>query len=330
MQQEPGGPPRPRDPATAWRLAVALAGMIVVLGLATVLVSMLGGGGGDASATSPVVSSAVTAQPPSAPQEQLRATPALRIHPQRAQAGPPLELQVHGIGCPGSSGVLTITEAGSASGTGGADRLVVRRRFDVLPDHSFRATPSLVGQPPGSYRVSIACERYRTAEAFGQLDPRQIFELTEVLELTGPTAAREFVVSPAQATPGTSTQFGYAGQSCVGPGARVEVRLFPPSAMARGPVVLLSPSVVGGSWQGVTTVPAAAAYGTYTLEASCSDNRGLQFRYVTRHVHFGEMVLAVEPTVSTWDDLLDNLGIRLKPVVPAAETAVAAKPSDTG
>ncbi len=304
--------------------------MIVVLGLATALASMLGGPDDDASATSPVVSAAVIAQPPSAPQEKLRATPALRIHPQRAQAGPPLELQVDGIGCPGSSGVLTITEAGSAGGTGGADRLVVRRRFDVLPDRSFRATPTLVGQPPGSYRVSIACERYRTAEAFGQLDPRQIFELTEVLELTGPTAAREFVVSPVQATPGTSTQFGYAGQSCVGPGARVEVRLFPPSAMARGPVVLLSPPVVGGSWQGVTTVPAAAAYGTYTLEASCSDNRGLQFRYVTRHVHFGEMVLAVEPTVSTWDDLLDNLGIRLKPVVPAAETAVAAKPSYTG
>lgn len=304
--------------------------MIVVLGLATVLVSMLGGGGDDGSVASPAGSPAATAQPPSAPQEQLRATPALRIHPQRAQAGPPLELQVDGIGCPGSSGVLTITEAGSAAETGTADRLVVRRRFDVLPDRSFTATPILVGQPPGSYRVSIACERYRTAEAFGELDPRQVFELTEVLELTGPTAAREFVVSPLQATPGTATQFGYAGQSCVGPGARVEVRLFPPSVMARGPVVLLTPPVVAGSWQGVTTVPAAAAYGTYTFEASCLDSGGLQFRYVTRHVHFGELVLAVEPTVSTWDDLLDNLGIRLKPAVPAVETAVAAKPSYTG
>ncbi len=328
MPPQRGAPLPPTPWATRWRLGVALVGLVVVLGVAMVVVSMLGGE--DGSASFPGAAPADAEQVPSAPEEQLRATPALRIHPQRAQAGPPLELQVHGIGCPGSSGVLTVTEAGSAAQAGGVDRLVVRRRFDVQADRSFQVTPTLVGQPAGSYRVSIACERYRTAEAFGQVNSREIFELTEVLELTGPTAALEFVVGPLQAVPGKATQFGFGGESCVGVGARVEVRVFPPSAMARGPVTVLTPPVSGGVWQGVITVPAGAAFGTYTFEASCLDSAGLQFRYVSRHVHFGDLVLAEEPVTSTWDDLLDNLGIRLKPTLAAVQSAVTAKPSYTG
>jgi len=307
------------------RLGIAGAVLGVALLLAAVMVGRLTGGG-DADTRSGPAGTAL----PEAPEEQLRATPALHIHPQRAQAGPPLQLEVDGIGCPGNSGVLTITEAGSASRPDGSDRLVVRRRFEVLSDRTFRAVPTLVGQPPGTYRVSVSCERYRTAEGLDDAVRRDVFELTEVLELVGPAAAREFLVSPFEATPLTATVFDFAGRGCPGADAEVEVRVFPPSAVAPGPLAVLRPTVEGGAWSGRYSVPAAGAYGTYTFEASCWDGSGLQFSYVSRHVHFGPLVLAAEVVTSTWDDLLDDFGIRLKPATAAVEQAVPAKPSYTG
>ena len=100
---------------------------------------------------------------------------------------------------------------------------------------------------------------------------------------------------------------------------RSEVGVFPPSAMAPGPMAVSTPPVVDGSWQGSVTVPAEAATGTYAFEASCSTADGRRFAYVSRHVHFGPVVLAAEPQTSTWDDLLDDFGIRLKPSGPVVE-----------
>jgi len=277
---------------------------------------------------------------PSAPEEHLRGAPALRIHPQRARAGLPLPVEVWGAGCPGTSGVLTVTEAGSADGDDDADRLVVRRRLEIAPDRSFRATPVLVGQPPGTYRVSVTCDRRRSAPESGsragrdaagldEMGPdevggaavgRDVFEVTELLELTGPGAAREFTVSPLGGEPGTTTTFTFQGGGCLGAGARVEVGVFPPSAMAPGPMAVSTPPVVDGSWRGSVTVPAEAATGTYAFEASCTTADGRRFAYVSRHVHFGPVTFAPEPQTSTWDDLLDDLGIRLKPAAPAVET----------
>lgn len=318
----------------SWLPAVAAVGGVLAL-VAVLAVLLTGPLRNDDPVDQPVAQPAVAAvvvseELPEAPEPQLRAAPALRIHPQRAVAGPPLELRVAGIGCPGASGVLSITEAGSATQAGGADRLVVRRRFDVAADRSFSATPTLVGQPPGSYRVSIECDRFRRAGALDDTAGRQIFELTEVLELTGPAAAREFSVSPVQAIPGLTTQFAFSGRGCNGADAAVQVRVFPPSAMAPGPLNVLTPPLANGAWQGLFTVNDVSAYGTYTFEASCTDSSGLQFAYVSRHVHFGELTLQPVLVTSTWDDLLDDLGIRPKPVASGIGAAVAGTPTYTG
>lgn len=313
--------PIPRGRRDAGRAALAVVVVLAALSVAWVTVSFV---------TGPSEASGL----PSAPEEHLRGAPALRIHPQRARAGLPLPVEVWGSGCPGTSGVLTVTEAGSADGDDGADRLVVRRRLDIAADRTFRSTPVLVGQPPGTYRISVACDRRRTAPEPGARSGRDetasdetapgevgrdVFEVTELLELTGPGAAREFTVSPLGGEPGTTTTFTFNGAGCLGAGARVEVGVFPPSAMAPGPMAVSTPPVVDGAWRGSVTVPAEAATGTYAFEASCTTADGRRFAYVSRHVHFGPVTFAVEPQTSTWDDLLDDLGIRLKPAAPAVE-----------
>ena len=297
---------RPAGRFDARRLGLAAVVVLAALSVAWVVMSFVTG-------------SDEAAGVPAGPEEHLRGAPALRIHPQRAQAGLPLPLQVWGAGCPGATGILTVTEAGSAQRDDGADRLVVRRRLEIGPDRSFRADPVLSGQPPGTYRVSVACERRRGGSGAGDDLGRDVFEVTELLELTGPGAAREFTISPLGGEPGVTTTFTFHGDGCTGDGGRVEVAVFPPSAMAPGPVAVSTPAVVDGAWRGSVTVPAEAAAGTYVFDASCTTADGRRFPYVSRHVHFGPVVFAPEPQTSTWDDLLDDLGIKLKPASPAVE-----------
>ena len=128
----------------------------------------------------------------------------MQLYPQRARAGPPLQLVVRGDGCAGGSGVLSITQLGAARDTGNIDRLVVRRRIDVAADGSWSTHPLLVGQPPGSYRVDASCERRAVTDQIGtDVDRRDLFTASEVLELTAPAATDNFDVTPPFAPPGT-------------------------------------------------------------------------------------------------------------------------------
>jgi hypothetical protein len=94
--------------------------------------------------------------------------------------------------------------------------------------------------------------------------------------------------------PGLTTEFRLAGRNCAGSDARVEVRVFPPSAMVAGPLTVLRPPVASGSWSAATTVGADAAQGTYTFEATCFSGNEVQFTYASRHVHFGEEAPAAD------------------------------------
>jgi hypothetical protein len=271
--------------------------LVVAAVVAFAVVTLLEGGDdgddqADTSSSAPAVATTSVGGSeediPDRPEEALQAAPALRIHPQRALAGIPLQLEVKGIGCPGSSGVLSITEVGTAPELAAADRLVVRRSFAVEGDRSFHAEPLLVGQPPGTYRVSIECERHRRTGTAAAGTSRDVFDLTELLELTGPLGAREFSVSPAMVSPGLMTDVRYSGEECHGPDARVELEIFSPSALTPGPVTVLRPVVSGGRWSGTHTVAADAAHGTYTFEATCFAGGAEQFTYVARHVRFAD------------------------------------------
>lgn len=312
------------------RVLTVAAVLIVAALLALLVVARLRPGGSDDGAASTETTSPQRAT--RAGDDRLQAAPALRIHPQRAVAGPPLELDVAGTGCPGTTGTLSITEVGSAADAGGQDRLVVRRQFDVSSDTTFRAAPLLVGQPPGSYRVSIACARFGGPVAN---DPaaataeRSTFALTEVLELTGPAAAKEFAVSPASATPGLRTQFAVSGAGCDGGGATVEVKVFAPSAMSVGTVAVLRPTVVDGAWRTTHVIADSSATGSYTFEATCTDGTGRSFAYVPRHVQF-ETAPPPRPR-GILGSLLDALdGPPAPKAVPAVGQAVTATPTYTG
>lgn len=285
------------------RPLAAIGVLLVALAMAFAVVNLISGDDGQEAETAQPSATTVGPQTgtservPSKPEGNTRAAPALRIHPQRAPAGSPLELRVDGIGCPGSAGLLSITEVGTAPASGQADRLVVRRRFDVDPtDQSFHAAPLLVGQPPGSYRVSIECERFRSAGSPAAPPSRQVFELTELLELTGPLAAREIEVAPLQPDPDLTTLFTVNASGCRGVNPRVELTVFPPRSLplftATPPVpVRLQPPVSRdqGTWSASTTIDRSVAAGTYTFEAVCFDGADVQFPYVVRHVHFGPL-----------------------------------------
>lgn len=339
--QRPGtSPPGGSGAGTIARPLAAAGVLLVALVMAFAVVNLINrdedDGGEPAGNAAATASTAVAGNPtstsqriPDGPEGNTDAAPALRIHPQRAAAGLPLNLQVDGIGCPGSSGTLSITEVGTAGEAGGLDRLVVRRRFDVDPvDRSFHVDPLLVGQPPGTYRVAIECERFRTADAPAALPTRQVFELTELLELTGPLAAREFQVSPLQPDPDLTTQFSLSGAGCTGVSPRVEVLVFPPRSLPLSvtpppATVRLQPPVLAerGTWTATTSVAAAAAQGTYTFEATCFDGPDVQFPYVARHVHFGP--LSTNEVAGALAGLFDIFN-------PQATGAAAGPPAKTG
>ncbi len=303
--------------------------------MAFAVVSLLSGGsnGSSSSATTSVSrsngSSTTAEKVPSKPEGDLRAAPALRIHPQRAAAGLPLELQVDGIGCPGNAGILSITQVGTAATIGGPDRLVVRRRFDVDPaTHGFGARPLLVGQPPGSYRVAIECDRFRAATQPLEVPTRDVFALTEVLELTGEQAAHEFDVVPMAPMPGEATTFSIAGAGCEGPGVKAVVRVFMPRTLPINATSLpLAPPptapvrMSGGTWIASFTVPAGGAFGTYTFAATCFDGDVARFTYVDRLVHFGGLAGA-DNSVFSWF----GGGPAAKPTASATAAAAQAVP----
>jgi hypothetical protein len=268
---------------------------------------------------------------PSEPEDELRSAPGFRIHPQRAEAGPPLELQVTGEGCPGSSGTLSITEIGTATEVGGPDRLVVRRRFDVDGTRHFRVTPLLVDQPPGSYRVVAACERTATAQPIDDVGRRDVFTMSEVLELTGHPGAREFQVVPSTARPGLATRLALSGGSCVGPAARAQVSIFAPNTGTPPAPATLELPATSGAWQGAYDISADAANGTYTVHARCSNADGVQFDYVTRHVRFADP--DTTPKLPSLADIFAPPAKTTPPAKatpPASSRAVEGQPTFTG
>jgi hypothetical protein len=298
--------------------------LLVALLAAFAVVRLLGSDGSDEDTPQAAVQKDED-KAPDGPEGTFRSAPGFRIYPQRAAAGSPLELQVTGEGCPGSSGMLSISEIGTAAEAGGVDRLVVRRRFDVDGTRHFRVTPLLVGQPPGSYRVVASCERMATAQPIDDVGRRDLFTMSEVLELTGDPGAREFQVVPTAARPGLATRLALSGKACTGPGARVLVSIFPPNTGDQPVPTTLDLPAGGGSWQGAHEVPAAAAYGTYTIEARCWTSDGPQFAYVTRHVRFAD-----PEATPRLPSLLDIFTPPAKKTPPASSQAVPGQPTFTG
>jgi hypothetical protein len=297
--------------------------LVIALLSAFAVVRLLAPGGEDEEPTAEVRQDEDV---PDGPEGTFRSAPGFRIYPQRAQAGPPLELQVAGEGCAGSSGMLSITEIGTAPEAGGADRLVVRRRFQVDATRHFTVTPLLVGQPPGSYRVVASCERQPTAQPIDDFGRRDTFTMSEVLELTGHPGAREFQVVPSTARPGLATRIALSGRACTGPGARVGVTIFPPNTGDPPATTTLDIPVLGGTWQGTHEVSAAGATGTYTIEARCLNAVGLQFAYATRHVRFRDP----DATTTGLPALLDIFAPPAKTTPPASSRAVDGQPTFTG
>lgn len=306
----------------------ALFGILLLLFLIVLGLRALRGDSKTDSASKPAVTAAADGNGDGG-DGSFQVAPGFRIYPQRAEAGPPLQLEVTGRGCPGSSGALTITEIGTASEAGGADRLVVRRRFAVDSNRAFVVTPLLVGQPPGSYRVVAACERQPTAEAPDAAARRDLYTMTEVLELTGGKGAREFRALPPSAAPNLTTQIALSGSGCGGSGAQAAVRVFPPN-VGNDPVPTEQKfKATGGSWQGTYTVAAPEATGTYVIEARCVDDEGTAFAYITRTVRFGnDRSPASDLGLPSLFDFLLPEPPSAAP--PAADRAVGAVPSFTG
>ncbi len=264
------------------------------------------------------------------PEAALRGAPAMRIHPQRAEAGAPLELFVEGEGCPGAGGTLSITEVGSARELGGADRLVVRRRFDVDAARRFRANPLLVGQPAATYRVSVACDRTNRAVTLDEgAGRRDTFVMSEVLELVGPGRGAEIEVYPALVVPGTATTVQVVARGCPASGRHeVEVVLFPANVGTPPATVSTMATYLDGAWRTSFSIAAEAAYGSYTVRATCRDELGVLFPFAVRTVRFGTAPLD-EPSPPDTSRLRGVLSSLVDVIAPAAKPVPGA-PTYTG
>ena len=226
----------------------------------------------------------------------------MQLYPQRARAGPPLQLVVRGDGCAGGSGVLSITQLGAARDTGNIDRLVVRRRIDVAADGSWSTHPLLVGQPPGSYRVDASCERRAVTDQIGtDVDRRDLFTASEVLELTAPAATDNFDVTPPFAPPGAPLTVLISGaRRCPASTASAPSTVSGtviPNAGATGATRSFSATVDGqGNWRAQVTFSAAEAQGSYSVSATCSAG----FAFGDQTVRFMDTSGIVVPPLFPW------------------------------
>lgn len=246
--------------------------------------------------------------------------PTLRIHPQRARVGSPLELATQGTGCGGRTATLSIMALGRASDTVGFDRLVVRRRVDVERDGTWATTPLLVGQPPGSYRVTAACERRAMLEGAEPPEGRRdVFVAGEALELTGPAVLYDLDVAPPEAPPGQAVAVRLSGRDQCPPGARVTGSVFP-AAGAPGAARTFEAVVdAAARWTATVAIAARDAAGAYGVEARCSAG----FAFATESLRFpvpdDDPVTPIEP-----------VGPDSGHGVPGPATPIPGRPSYTG
>ena len=283
----------PERPRSWWQ---AGAGVLVVTALlASLLLSRCGPGAGSGSAQSTPAkgkAASTTTLEDVVRERRLATEPVLRIQPQRALAPltSPLTLDVRGEGCAGRSGVLSIVEVGSAPKFGDPDRLVVRRRIDVDSDGKWQLAPLLVGQPPGSYEILASCERRARSEGFpSPEDRRDVFTVTDVLELIGPLAAPGFTVTPELAEQDRLATLEVSGSGCRPNGSalsRVKGSLFGQADARRGDGSGYQASFEvdarpDGTWRSSLTVPAEWARGTYGIQVACD-----RLVFATQTVHF--------------------------------------------
>ena len=287
---------------------VAFIALSLVLALgASKLLNGNGGGGGQAARPSGTTSfdAHVTARPTTTTTSRAtiqRNGPAMQILPQRARAGPPLELLVRGDGCAGGSGVLSITQLGAARDTGNIDRLVVRRRIDVAANGTWSTQPLLVGQPAGTYRVDASCERRAVTDQIGiDVDRRDLFTATEVLELTAPAAVDSFDVTPPFAPPGVALTVLISGSgrcpasSAAGPGS-VSGMVIPNAGATGGPRSFSAVVDGQGNWHAQVAFDASEAVGSYSVSATCSAG----FAFGDQTIRFMDTSEIVVPPIFPW------------------------------
>jgi hypothetical protein len=249
-----------------------------------------GDGGGGAAPADRAAPAATTASPainsPTAdtapPGGVNRTDPAFRIEPQRARAGSPIQLEARGEGCAGGSGVLSVVEVGAVDAESPPGRLVLRRRFDVAGDGTWATAPLLVGQPEGKYRVTAACERRPTVDGLVPVEQRRdLFEASELLELTGPANLRAFQVAPRTPVPGEAVVVRLTGAGDC-PGGRVSGTVFPLTGQSAPAKPFDAVPDSAGNWAASVSFAAAEAAGSYSVEAACAD----RFAFATEHVRF--------------------------------------------
>jgi len=228
--------------------------------------------------------------------------PGMQLYPQRAQAGAPLQLLVRGDGCAGGNGVVSIAQLGAARDTRDIDRLVVRRQIDVEPDGSWVTRPLLVGQPPGSYRVSASCQQRAAADNVTPVeDRRNLFTATEVLELTAPAVVDSFDVTPPFAPPNAPLTVLISGSgrcpasSAAGPGS-VSGMVIPNAGATGGPRSYSAVVDAQGNWRAQVTFDASEAVGSYSVSATCSAG----FAFGDQTIRFMDTSGIVVPPIFPW------------------------------
>jgi hypothetical protein len=198
--------------------------------------------------------------------------------------------------------VLSITQLGAARDTGNIDRLVVRRRIDVASDGSWSTQPLLVSQPPGTYRVDASCERRAVADQIGMdVERRDLFTASEVLELTAPAAVDTFDVTPPFAPPGTALTVLISGaRRCPPTTAGVPSTVsgtVVPNAGATGATRAFSATVdAQGTWHAQVSFSASEAQGSYSVSATCSAG----FAFGDQTIRFMDTSGIVVPPVFPW------------------------------
>jgi hypothetical protein len=217
--------------------------------------------------------------------EEQAGEPTLRIQPQRARVGPPLELSTLGTGCGSRSATLSIVALGEPTDTPAQDRLVVRRRVDVEEDGTWSSSPLLVGQPVGTYRVTASCDRRAVLTGIElPAERRDVFVAAELLELTGPAVLYDLDVAPSEAAPGQAVTVRLSGhnQHQCPAGVRVMGNVFPTPGTIGSSRPFEALVDANGRWVATITIPARDANGSYGVEARCLGG----FAYATESIRF--------------------------------------------